>query len=77
MELPNYSALPRRSDGLTVLLAKRKKEKTILIAIDDNGEIRAEEMTDNATHDSEVVPILFSQEDAKIEAFAGDGAFDT
>src|SRR3989338_4978170 len=43
LDVPDYSPLSRRSDGLTVLLAKRKKEKTILIAIDDNGEIRAEE----------------------------------
>lgn len=109
LDIPDYSTLSRRSDGLTVLLTKRKKEKTILIvdgsgakvfgegewkvrqhgvskrrtwkkihiAIDEDGEIRATEMTSNATHDSEVVPNLFSQEDAKIEAFAGDGAFDT
>jgi hypothetical protein len=109
LDVPDYSTLSRRSDGLTVLLAKRKKEKTILIvdgsgakvfgegewkvrqhgaskrrtwkkihiAIDEDGEIRAEEMTDNATHDSEVVKDLFAQEDAEIEAFAGDGAFDT
>ncbi len=109
LDVPDYSTLSRRSDGLTILLAKREKEKIILIvdgsgakvfgegewkvrqhgaskrrtwkkihiAIDDDGEIRAEEMTDNATHDSEVVSNLFSQEDAQIEAFAGDGAFDT
>lgn len=107
--IPDYSTLSRRGDGLTVLLAKRKKEKTILvvdgsgakvfgegewkvrqhgyskrrtwkkihIAIDEDGEIRAEELTSNDTHDSEVVKDLFQQEDAKIEAFAGDGAFDT
>jgi hypothetical protein len=107
--VPDYSTLSRRSDGLTVLLTKRKKEKTILIvdgsgakvfgegewkvrqhgyskhrtwkkihiAIDEDGEIRAEEMTGNDTHDSEVVGDLFFQEEAKIEAFAGDGAFDT
>lgn len=109
LDVPDYSTLSRRSDGLTVLFTKRKKEKTILIvdgsgakvfgegewkvrqhgaskrrtwkkihiAIDEDGEIRAEEMTDNATHDSEVVKDLFLQEDATIEAFAGDGAFDT
>lgn len=109
LDVPDYSTLSRRSDGLTVLLAKRKKEKTVLIvdgsgakvfgegewkvrqhgaakrrtwkkihiAIDEDGEIRAEEMTSNATHDSAVVPNLFSQEDARIEACAGDGAFDT
>ena len=109
LDVPDYSTLSRRSDGLTVLLAKRKKEKTILIvdgsgakvfgegewkvrqhgaskrrtwkkihiAIDEDGEIRAEEMTDNTTHDSEVVKDLFAQEDAKIEVCAGDGAFDT
>lgn len=109
LDVPNYSTLSRRSDGLTILLTKRNKEKTILIvdgsgakvcgegewkvrqhgaskrrtwkkihiAIDEDGEIRAEEMTDNATHDSQVVQDLFLQEDAEIEAFAGDGAFDT
>lgn len=109
LDVPDYSTLSRRADGLTVLLVKRKKEKTILIvdgsgakvfgegewkvrqhgvskrrtwkkihiAVDEDGEIRAEEMTDNATHDSEVVDDLFSQEEANIEAFAGDGAFDT
>lgn len=109
LDVPDYSTLSRRGDGLTVLLAKRKKEKTIIIvdgsgakvfgegewkvrqhgyskrrtwkkihiAIDEDGEIRAEEMTDNDIHDSEVMKDLFQQEDAKIEAFAGDGAFDT
>lgn len=109
LDVPDYSTLSRRSAGLTILLAKRKKEKTILIvdgsgakvfgegewkvrqhgaskrrtwkkihiAIDEDGEIRAEEMTDNATHDSETVKDLFAQETARIESFAGDGAFDT
>lgn len=109
LDVPDYSTLSRRAEGLTVLFTKRKKEKTVIIidgsgakvfgegewkvrqhgyskrrmwkkihiAIDEDGEIRATEMTSNATHDSEVVPQLFSQEDAKIETFAGDGAFDT
>lgn len=109
LDVPDYSTLSRRGEGLAVLLTKRKKEKTIIIvdgsgakvfgegewkvrqhgyskrrtwkkihiAIDEDGEIRAEEMTGNDTHDSEVVKVLFSQEDAKIEAFVGDGAFDT
>lgn len=109
LDVPDYSTLSRRSDGLAVLLTKRKKEKTVIIvdgsgvkvfgegewkvrqhgyskrrtwkkihiAIDEDGEIRATEMTSNAIHDSEIVPNLFSQEDARIETFAGDGAFDT
>jgi hypothetical protein len=109
LDVPDYSTLSRRSEGLTVLLTKRNKEKTVIIvdgsgvkvfgegewkvrqhgyskrrtwkkihiAIDEDGEIRATEMTSNAIHDSQVVPNLFSQEDARIEAFAGDGAFDT
>lgn len=109
LDVPDFSALSRRGDGLTVLLTKREKEKTILIvdgsgakvfgegewkvrqhgyskrrtwkkihiAIDEDGEVRASEMTGNDTHDSEVVKDLFSQEAADIEAFAGDGAFDT
>lgn len=107
--VPDFSTLSRRGDGLTVILTKRRKEKTILIvdgsgakvfgegewkvrqhgyskrrtwkkihiAIDEDGEIRAVEMTGNDTHDSEVVKDLFSQEESEIEAFAGDGAFDT
>jgi hypothetical protein len=109
LDVPDFSTLSRRADGLTVHLAKRKKEKTILIvdgsgakvfgegewkvrqhgwskrrtwkkihiAIGEDGEIRAEELTGNDTHDSEIVEDLFSQESAQISAFAGDGAFDT
>lgn len=57
--------------------SKRRTWKKIHIAVDEEGEIRAEDMTVNDTHDSEAVPELFSQESAKIEVFAGDGAFDT
>ena len=57
--------------------SKRRTWKKIHIAIDEDGEIRAVKMTGNDTHDSEAVHDLFSQEEAKIEAFAGDGAFDT
>jgi Transposase DDE domain len=109
LPVPDYSTLSRRSDGLTVHLAKRRKEKLIMIVdgsgakifgegewkvrqhgwskrrtwkkihigIDADGEIRAEKLTGNDTHDSEVVEDLFDQESAEIQAFAGDGAFDT
>jgi hypothetical protein len=57
--------------------SKRRKWKKIHIAIDKDGEIRAEEMTDNSVHDSEAVPTLLLGEEAVIETFAGDGAYDT
>lgn len=109
LDVPDFSTLSRRGNGLSVLSVKHKKEKTIIIvdgsgakvfgegewkvrqhgyskrrtwkkihiAIDENGEIRAQELTGNDTHDSEVVKDLFAQEAATIETFAGDGAFDT
>jgi hypothetical protein len=43
----------------------------------DSGEVRAVALSGNDTHDSSVVSELFEQEKAKIEAFAGDGAYDT
>lgn len=48
------------------------------LAIDpDTHELRAVELTGNDAHDSSVIPELFAQETAKIEAVAGDGAYDT
>lgn len=48
------------------------------LAIDpDTNELRAVELTGNETHDSSVIPQLFAQETAEIEACAGDGACDT
>lgn len=57
--------------------SKRRKWKKIHIAIDKDGEIRAEEVTDNSAHDAEVVPALLAQEEAEVDAFSGDGAYDT
>jgi hypothetical protein len=56
---------------------KRRTWKKIHIAIDEKGEIRAVEVTENDTHDSEVISELLAQEVAPIEHFAGDGAYDT
>lgn len=48
------------------------------LAVDlDTGELRAVELTGNNTHDSAVVHELLKQETARIEAFVGDGAYDT
>lgn len=57
--------------------SKRRTWKKIHIGIDERGELRAVEVTDNDVHDSEPVPALLAQEPATIERFAGDGAYDT
>lgn len=107
---PDASTLSRRMKTLPVLLAKRKKEKTIIvvdstgmkvygegewkvrqhgagkrrtwkkihIGIGEDGEIRATEITDSDTHDSQVVKTLLEQEDpsTQITGFHADGAYD-
>lgn len=57
-------------------VSKRRTWKKIHIAIDENGEIRATDVTGNDTHDSEAVPSLLAQEEAMIETYAGDDASD-
>jgi hypothetical protein len=58
-------------------VSKRRTWKKVHIGIDESGELRAVEVTDNDVHDSEAVPRLLGQEDARIDSFAGDGAYDT
>jgi Transposase DDE domain len=55
---------------------KRRTWKKVHIGIDSMGEIRAVVMTGNHTHDSDVVKDILSQEEARIDDFYGDGAYD-
>src|SRR3989344_4568117 len=54
-----------------------RKWKKIHIAVDENGEVRATDITDEDTGDPSMVKSLFSQEEAVIELTAMDGAYDT
>jgi len=56
--------------------AKRRKWKKIHVAVDEKGEIRAVDVTDNDTHDATVAPKLLAQEESPVAAFIGDGAYD-
>lgn len=55
---------------------KRRTWKKIHVAVDEEGEIRAVDVTGNDTHDGEVAPKLLAQEETPIAAFMGDGAYD-
>lgn len=57
--------------------SKRRTWKKVHIGIDSDGEVRAVEVTDHATHDSSVVDDMLRQETAQITDFYGDGAYDT
>lgn len=57
-------------------VSKRRTWKKIHIAIGEDGEIRATTVTGNDTHDADAVPDLLEQEDAALDGFFGDGAFD-
>lgn len=58
--------------------SKRRTWRKFHLAIDpDDNEIRAVEVTENSVSDSETTKGLINQEEADIEAFAGDGAYDT
>lgn len=56
---------------------KHRTWRKFHVAVTPDGEVRAVELTGNETGDNETVPALFAQEESTIEAFAGDGAFDT
>lgn len=107
---PDFSTMSRRLADLPVSLAKRKKEKTVIvvdstgvkvcgegewkvrqhgvgkrrtwkkihIAIGEDGEVRATEVTEGNVHDGDVAEKLVDKEDpeTKISAFHGDGAYD-
>lgn len=55
---------------------KRRTWKKIHVAVDEQGEIRAVDVTGNDTHDAEVAPKLLAQEETPIMALIGDGAYD-
>lgn len=59
-------------------VGKRRTWKKIHIAIGEDGEVRATEVTDGDTHDGDVAKALLGQEDpgTEITAFHGDGAYD-
>ena len=56
---------------------KHRTWRKFHVAVTPDGEVRAVELTDNSVGDNETVPSLFAQEESTIDAFAGDGAFDT
>jgi hypothetical protein len=55
---------------------RRRGWKKIHVAIDDDGEVRATEVTDEDTGDSSVAKTLLDQEEAVITAAFMDGAYD-
>lgn len=55
---------------------KRRTWKKIHVAVDEDGEIRAVDVTGNDTHDAEVAPKLLAQEGGPITTLIGDGAYD-
>ena len=57
--------------------SKHRTWRKFHVGVTPEGEVRAVELTGNETGDNETVPALFAQETATIEAFAGDGAYDT
>lgn len=57
--------------------SKHRTWRKFHVGVTPDGEIRAVELTGNETGDNETVPALFAQEESTIDAFAGDGAYDT
>jgi len=56
--------------------SKRRKWKKIHVAIDENGEVRAADVSDEGTTDADATESLLNQEEAQITAFHGDGGYD-
>lgn len=56
--------------------SKRRTWRKIHLAITPDNEIRAVDLTENNVQDHEVAVDLIDQEEAEIDALAGDGAFD-
>lgn len=56
--------------------SKRRKWKKIHVAIDEKGEVRATDVSDEDTADADVTESLLNQEDAPITGFYGDGGYD-
>src|SRR3989344_4522271 len=57
--------------------SKRRTWRKFHVGITPDGEVRATELTENSVGDNETAPSLFAQEESTIDAFAGDGAYDT
>lgn len=55
---------------------RAKRWKKIHVAIDEKGEVRASDVSDEDTADAEITESLLDQEDAQITGFYGDGAYD-
>jgi len=55
---------------------KKRGWKKIHVAIDENGEVRATDVTDEDTADTSVTESQLNQEQATIVSFHGDGAYD-
>lgn len=56
--------------------SKRRKWKKIHIGIDETGEVRASDVSDEDTADADVTESLLNQEAAQITSFYGDGGYD-
>lgn len=56
--------------------SKHRRWKKIHLSVDADGEIIAEETTDNDVHDADVIHSLLAGEGEEIAAVAGDGAYD-
>jgi len=57
--------------------SKRRTWRKMHLIVTPDGEIRQAELTDNNISDDAAAIELLNQEDADIESFAGDGAYDT
>jgi hypothetical protein len=56
---------------------KHRTWRKFHVAVTPDGEVSAVELTENSVGDNETAPALLAREESTIEAFAGDGAFDT
>ena len=57
--------------------SKRRTWRKFHVGVTPDGEVRAVELTENNVGDNEAVPALLAQEESKMDAVAGDGAYDT
>jgi hypothetical protein len=55
---------------------RRKTWRKLHLAVDENGFIKASELTSRSADDAGTVPALLSQIEEKIKVFCGDGAYD-
>jgi len=56
--------------------SKHRTWRKVHLAVTPEGEIRAEELTENSCADEKVLPQLIEAETANIDKLAGDGAYD-